>query len=272
VRKTGNRTAETGKLIAAQVGKLDFVSLVTFCSDRDMKKLTAFLAVVVAMAGFVFGQDEEEKKPPVTISQALKVGEEGLTEFTGLSEVGQDQAAEYYATAKRITTEQELGQKNLQLVLDLQNWRDVISACRRSPMLIGFITNNGGTMSGHQARRDAVAVEDFLAEISKSLPFPDAHGDAKAGNVIDRTIALIKNLHAPREQKAELSDRVKSAVEVWTNLKHMLDEIPDADAKKIAFFATDPVSWWLMTKEEGEKYDALRSKELGAGSKLKTEN
>lgn len=238
-----------------------------------MKKLTACLAVVVAMAGFIFGQDEEEKKPPVTISQALKVGEEGLTEFTGLSEVGQDQAAEYYATAKRITTEQELGQKNLQLVLDLESWRNVISACRRSPMLIGFITNNGGTMSGHQARRDAVAVEDFLAEISKSLPFPDAHGDAKAGNVIDRTIALIKNLRAPeRQQKADLAERVKSAVENWTNLKDMINEIPAEDAKKIAFFATDPVSWWLMTKEEGEKYDALRSKELGAGSKLKTEN
>jgi len=114
-------------------------------------------------------------------------------------------------------------------------------------------------MSGHQARRDAVAVEDFLAELSKSLPFPDAHGDAKADNVIDRTIGLIKNLRAPeRQQKADLAERVKSAVEDWTNLKHMIDEIPAADAKKIAFFATDPVTWWLMTKEDGEKYDQFR--------------
>ena len=225
-----------------------------------MKKLTAFLVpVVVAVTGFVFAQDDEEKKEPVTISQALKVGEEGLTEVTGTSEVGQDQAAEFYAAAKRITTEQELGQKNLQSVLDLENWRSVISACRKSCMAIGFITNGGGTMSGHQARRDAVAVEDFLAELSKSLPFPDAHGDAKADNVIDRTIGLIKNLRAPeRQQKADLAERVKSAVEDWTNLKHMIDEIPAADAKKIAFFATDPVTWWLMTKEDGEKYDQFR--------------
>ena len=39
----------------------------------------------------------------------------------------------------------------------------------------------------------------------------------------------------------------------------MADQIPADDAKKIAFFAIDPVSWWLMTKEDGEKYDKFRS-------------
>ena len=224
-----------------------------------MKELTVSLAVVVVMAGSVVAQDADEKKEPVTMAQALKIGEEGLTEYTGLSEVGQDQAAELYASAKRITTEQALGQKNLQLVIDLESWREVISRCRKSCMSIGYITNGGGTMSGHQATRDAVAVEDFLAELSKSLPLPDANGDAKAGNVIDRTIALIKNLKAPREQKSELAERVKGGIEDWTNLKHMLEGIPADDAKKIAFFATDPVSWWLMTKEDGEKYDKFRA-------------
>src|SRR6266481_6914932 len=149
------------------------------------------LLLLITTAGSGFAQDPDEKKEPVTVSQALKVGEEGLTEYTGLSEVGQDQAADLYASAKRITTEQALGQKNLQLVIDLENWREVISKCRKSCMSIGYITNGGGTMSGHQATRDCVAVEDFLAEFSKSLPLPDANGDAKAGNVIDRTIALI---------------------------------------------------------------------------------
>src|SRR5262249_41087943 len=146
-----------------------------------MKTTSLFpLLSVVAVCGSVFAQDADEKKGPVTISQAMKIGEEGLTEYTGLSEVGQDEAAELYATAKRITTEQALGQKNLQLVIDLQGWREVISRCRTSCMSLGFITNNGGTMSGHQARRDSVAVEDFLSEMSKSLPFPDGKGDPKA--------------------------------------------------------------------------------------------
>jgi hypothetical protein len=217
------------------------------------------LLSVVALSGSVLAQDADEKKEPVTISQALKIGEEGLTEYTGLSEVGQDEAAELYATAKRITTEQALGQKNLQLVIDLQSWREVISGCRRSCTSLGFITNNGGTMSGHQARRDSVAVEDFLAEMSKNLPLPEAKGDPKALEVIDRTIALIKKLKADRNQKSELAERVKSAIEDWTRLKEMVEQIPAEDARKIAFFATDPVSWWLMTKEDGEKYDKFRS-------------
>ena len=223
-----------------------------------MKNLTACLAVIITIAGAVFAQDADEKEP-LTIPQVLKLGEEGLTEYTGLSEVGQDQAAELYAAAKRITTEQALGQKNLKLVIDLESWRNVISTCRRSCMSIGYITNGGGTMSGHQATRDSAAVEDFLAEMSRSLPFANAKGDPNADKVIDHTIALIKNLRAPREQKSDLAERVKSATENWTQLKYMIDEISADDAKKIAFFATDPVSWWLMKKEDGEKYDKFRS-------------
>jgi hypothetical protein len=217
------------------------------------------LLLLITTAGSGFAQDADEKKEPVTVSQAVKLGEEGLTEYTGLSEVGQDQAAEIYAAAKRITTEQALGQKNLQLVIDLDGWRRVIAKCRRSCMSMGFITNNGGTMSGHQARRDSVAVEDFLAEMSKTLPLPEAKGDPKALEVIDRTIALIKKLKADRNQKNELAERVKSATESWTNLRGMIAEIPAENAKKIAYFATDPVSWWLMNKEDGEKYDKFRS-------------
>src|SRR5207244_10323964 len=152
--------------------------------------------------------------------------EERQKEHTCLREGGQDQAARLYAAAKRITTEQALGQKNLKLVIDLESWRNVISACRRSCMSIGYITNGGGTMSGHQATRDSAAVEDFLAETSKSLPFPDAKGDPNADKVIDRTIALIKNLHASREQKSDPAERVKNATESWTQVKHMIDEIP----------------------------------------------
>ena len=224
-----------------------------------MKSITIISLFGLCVTGSVFAQDADEKKEPLTISQALKLGEEGLTEYTGLSEVGQDRAAEFYATAKRITTDLALGEKNLQLVLDLDSWRNVILACRTSCMSIGYITNGGGTMSGHQAKRDSAAVEDFLAEMSKSLPFPDAKGDPNANKVVDRTIALIKSLRAPREQKSDLAERAKSATESWTHLKHMIDEIPADEAKKIAFFATDPVSWWVMTKEEGEKYDKFRA-------------
>ena len=221
------------------------------------------LVSVIAMSGSVFAQDADEKKEPVTISQALKLGEEGLTEHTGLSEVGQDEAAELYATAKRITTEQALGQKNVQLVIDLDSWREVISACRRSIDSLAYIINGGGTMYSHGQRRDVSAVENFLAEMSKSLPFPDGKGDPKAAEVIDRTIALIKSLRAPRDQRSQLSERVKSATESWTNLKHVIEEIPAEDAKKIVSFATGGVSGWLLNdNDEGKKFEAFRSEKL----------
>jgi hypothetical protein len=221
------------------------------------------LVSVIAMSGSVFAQDADEKKESVTISQALKLGEEGLTEYTGLSEVGQDEAAELYATAKRMTTEQALGQKNLQLVLDLDSWREVTSACRRSIDSLAYLINGGGTMYSHGQRRDVSAVENFLAEMSKSLPFPDGKGDPKAAEVIDRTIALIKNLRVSRDQRSQLTERAKSATESWTNLKHMIEEIPAEDAKKIVSFATGGVSGWLLNdNDEGKKFEAFRSEKL----------
>jgi hypothetical protein len=225
-----------------------------------MKELVVSVAVFMVMSGSVFAQEESEKKEPLTISQALKLGEDKLTEYTGLSEVGQDEAAELYATARRLTTEQELGQKNLQLVLDLQSWREVISACRRSIYSLAYIINGGGTMYSHGERRDCSAVEDFLSALSKSLPFADAKGDEKATSVIDHTISVIRNLRAPRDQKSELSEEVKRAVEHWTELKHEIAEIPAEDSSKVVTFATDGVSGWLMNDDEnGKKLEAFRA-------------
>lgn len=143
--------------------------------DRDnMKELTVSLVVVVVMAGFVFGQDANKSQEPVTVSKALELGEEGLTQYTGLSEVRQDEAAEYYATAKRLTTEQALGQKSVQLVIDLQNWREAISACRKSIDSMAYVVNGGGTMYSHGQRRDVSAVESFSPNSRKICRCPTA--------------------------------------------------------------------------------------------------
>lgn len=223
-----------------------------------MKTVLSLICGATVMTGLVFAQDASKSQEPVTVAQALKLGEEGLTEYTGLSEVGQDEAAEYFAAATRLTTEQELGQKNLQLVLDLQNWRELITACRRSIDSLAYTVNGGGTMYSHGERRDVSPVEKFLVDFSKSLPLPDGKGDPNADKVMDRTIALVKSLRAP-ERKGELAERVKRAVESFTNLKQMIDGIPAADAKKIAAFATDGVSGWLLDDSaEGKKFEQFR--------------
>lgn len=226
--------------------------------ERGMKTVFCLICVATITAGLVLGQDANKSQEPVTVAQALKLGEEGLTAYTGLSEVGQDEAAEYFAAATRLTTEQALGEKNLQLVLDLQTWRELITACRRSIDSMAYTVNGGGTMYSHGERRDVSSVEKFLADFSKRLPLPDGKGDPSADKVIDRTIALIKSLRAP-ERKSELAERVKSATESFTNLRHMVDGIPAEDAKKIAMFATDGVSGWLLDDNaEGKKFEQFR--------------
>jgi hypothetical protein len=222
-------------------------------------------AATFALAShFANAQDADKKEEPLTISEVLKLNEEGLAQYTGYSEGGLDDAANLHATAKRIETENALAQKNLRLVTSLNDWREVISKCRGSCYSLAYTINGGGTMYVHGEKRDCAAVEDFLAELSKSLPLPESKGDAKAGKVIDETILVIKNLKSrddlgDKKSKRALADEIKGVIEHWTSLKYMIAEIPAEDAKEIAAFATDPVSWWLMRKEDGEKYEKLRS-------------
>src|SRR5947209_256684 len=225
-----------------------------------MKKRTACLAAVFAVAGFVVAQDQDEKKEPVTISKALAVGEEGITQYTGLSEVGQDEAAELFAAATRLTTEQTLGQKDLKLVLELENWRNLLSACRRSIDSLAYFVNGGGTMYSHGERREVSAVETFLAEFSKGLPIPDGKGDLNADKVIDRTIALLKSLKATGDSKHDISEGVKNATAKFADLKTSVGGIPPDQAKKLVMFATDGISGWLLDDDnaEAKKFDKLR--------------
>lgn len=223
-----------------------------------MKAITMVLLCGFCVNRSLFAQAGNEKNEPLPMSQALKLGEEGLLEYTGTSEIGQDRAAEFYATAKRITTERTLGQKDLRLVLDLQDWRQSISDCRKSCYPLAYIVNGGGTMYTHGERRDCSAVEDFLAELSKTLPFAEAKGDPKADTVIDHTIGLIKNLRASKEQKSQLADAVKRATESFANLKNLVDEIPAEQAKKIVDFATDSISW-VLSEQDGNKFEKFKS-------------
>src|SRR5690349_1573354 len=56
-----------------------------FTIRHKMKRLTACLGLMIAMTVSVFAQAGNEKNEPLPLSQALKLGEEGLTEYTGLS-------------------------------------------------------------------------------------------------------------------------------------------------------------------------------------------
>ncbi len=231
---------------------------------NSVRRIFVVVAAFFLVSHFANAQEVDKREAPLPISEALKLDEEGLTEYTGGSEGGQDDAAYLHASAKRITTESALAQKNLRLVVDLQSWRELISKCRRSIYSLAYTINGGGTMYSHGEKRDCAAVEDFLAEFSKSLPLPEGKGDAKAAKMIDDTILVIKNLKSRGRQgdktsKRSLADEIKSVIDDWTGLKNMIADIPAEDARKITACATDPVSAWLMSDADAEKYEKSRS-------------
>jgi len=211
----------------------------------------------ILISQFIAAQDDHGKKDPLTLSTALKLGPDKLTTYTDESEAGQDHAAELYATAKRVQTEQALAQRNLQLVVDLQEWRQAISECRKDAFLLASIINGGGTLYSHGANRDGVALENFLGALAKRLPLAEGKGDPKATKVIDDTIALIKNLKPDRgdaesdnQAKADLAGEVKRVTEFLTNFKYLIEQIPAEEAKRIANFAVGTTGW---LKEDAEK-------------------
>ncbi|MGH8048358.1 MAG: hypothetical protein ACREKL_14035 [Chthoniobacterales bacterium] len=187
----------------------------------------------------------------MTSAEVLKLGLDGLLNASDPSEAGQDHAAWLYATARRLETENALAQKNLELVLALDDWRDVLGKCRRGSCELACIVNGGGTMYSHGEARDCAPVEDFLAVLAKQLPLADGKGSAKATAKIEAAIAFLKKLKlydsgdaaADKEAATRLDDERDRIIEQWENLKYMVSDIPAKQADKIAAFADDSLSW-----------------------------
>ena len=219
---------------------------------HSLKYLTG-LAVSISLTTIIplHAADVSDKSAPITATQALKLGVEGLTEFTGPSEVGQDEAARLYATARRLETEQSLAKKNLKLVTELDEWRSLLDICRGRCFDLAYIINGGGTMYTHGHARDCAEVEDFLATLAKRLPLAEGKGDKKASKQINDAIVFMKKLKpyssgdakADKESRDQFNNQIKEAEEHWTSLRYAIEAVPAEDAKMIAAFANDALSW-----------------------------
>jgi hypothetical protein len=223
------------------------------CQPREkfaMMRLPACLMAALTFSPLAMAQDAE-KKPPLTVAIALKLGVEGLTSYTNPSEAGQDQAARLYAAARRLKTENALAQEDLAQVPVLDSYRDVLSKCRVGSCELAYIVNGGGTMYHHGEARDCASVEDFLVDVAKQLPFGEGKGSAKATAKIDAAIAFLKTLKtydsgeadANKEAAANLDAERDRVIEHWQDLKYYIAEIPAREADRIAAFAEDSLGW-----------------------------
>ncbi|MEI6536387.1 MAG: hypothetical protein WCN98_13660 [Verrucomicrobiaceae bacterium] len=225
---------------------------------KTKTKLAVFCGIVTAFSvgHSVRARDAGQNNAPLTMAQALKLGVEDLTKYTDQSEAGQDNAAQLYATARRIETEGTLAKRDLRQVIELGHWRTVLAKCRNGSCNAAYIVNGGGTMYSHAANRNGAALEDFLADLAKRLPLKKGKGDSKAEKEIDETLAFLKKLkpfvsgdaQSDKNAKDELTAKVKELEEHWTELKAMIHEVPAEDAGKIVAIATDSMAW---LKEDG---------------------
>lgn len=196
-------------------------------------------------------QEPAAKRSPLTLPLALKLGPDEITQYTDPSEAGQDRAARLYAEARRIETEHALAERDVALVIELDDWRRVLARCRNGSCSLAYLVNGGGTMYSHAAARNCASLEDFLSQLAPRLPFSKGKGDAKAAKQIEAAIAFVKKLKLPgagrdkeaRESHAALAAEVKRNVESWIELKGMVEEITAAEAVKMVRFAGDSLSW-----------------------------
>lgn len=217
------------------------------------------LAATMATATLpLAANDDGQATKPVTMKRALELGPEKLAEATNSSEGGQDWAATLYALAKRIEAEKALAEKDLELVMQLDSWREVIGPCRQSAFNLGYVINRGGTRYSHEGTRDAAKLEDFLGRLARKLPLPEGKGDGKALRRIDETIATLAklkvvdlgdakaNAEAAKELKEEIND-AKSALE---SLKSRIEGLPPAVALEVATFSCETLRTLIREQDQ----------------------
>lgn len=160
-----------------------------------MKKLIA--SVFLTSFSVVFAAEGEVK--PVTIEQALKLGPEKLTSLVGGSEVGQDMACQWYATAKRLETENRLAKRDLRDVVELNEWRRVLSEVIDGFCNMAYGINGGGTMYTHMEARNDATLENFLADFSKLPRGENGKEDGLAGERLTKLGQFVAHLEIPEE-------------------------------------------------------------------------
>jgi hypothetical protein len=212
---------------------------------------TKLRLTLIALACPLLALAQDDSIKPVTAAQALKLGAEKLAteHMKDESEAGQDEAAQLYATALRLKTENALAKKDLRDVDTLAHMRETLSNCRESSIdLAGFI-NGGGSMFGHASARDCAAVEIFLSEIVE-LGFPPAAGEgsSKARKAVDQHIAFLKKLKPgeaanDKEMLAEFNKYRQEGMQAWENLGYLLDGLSQETADAFVEFALDTTEW-----------------------------
>jgi hypothetical protein len=194
-----------------------------------------FVLAVLMMGGLRLWS-QEEVAPAISMEEALKLGVEGIaTKLKDESEAGLDSAAYFYATAKRLQTEQALGAKDLRLVSDLESLRVAAGVWLDAWYGGMYHVSGGGTMWGHLQTRCLAELEDTLAELAKRMPLKPGNATAETltrWGKLEKAIAKAKVFEeADAEMKAMWKTHQKVMHEKWERLNYEFQALDDADVQ-----------------------------------------
>lgn len=188
---------------------------------------------------------------PLSQAEVLKMSVDDLAQALGDgSEAGQDRAARLVATAKRLETEGRLAKEDVTRVLRLDDWRTALGGWQDLQLEVRAREAGGGTMWGHLAARDDLALEDFLATHAAALSAPtpeqvkpveiDFLGPAKQR--LDAAEKLIEELGMPGFDREELEQKLSNA---QGTLSWLLGTVGDDKSR-------DATVQWLAALSAGE--------------------
>lgn len=192
--------------------------------------------LAVLMIGGVKVWSQEAVAPMISMEEALKLGVEGIaTKLKDGSEAGLDSAAYFYATAKRLQTEQALGAKDLRLVGDLESLRNATGEWLDAWYEGMYHVAGGGTMWGHLQTRCLAELEDTLAELAKRMPLKPGNATAETltrWGKLEKAIERAKVFpEADAEMKAMWKTHQKVMHEKWERLNYEFQALDDADVQ-----------------------------------------
>jgi hypothetical protein len=213
------------------------------------------ILLLLALSAGAYAQDDEKAGFSMPCDQVVKLGLEKFSKAYGdrtqdFSTAGQKQAFEYYVNCKhpaddalsaKLLTEDK--QKQIATV------RDELNKYGEAVWTLRYAEEGGGTMWGLIAANAYADREDFMATFIKTLAAPAARHSLRARRMVKLKLTRIQRwLSSPKRKpftenldpndvvsnKKLYQDTMKEAQDALTQLRSILDTLPDLAAERLA--------------------------------------
>ena len=185
----------------------------------------------------------------MSATAVLKYTPDKLAQKLGnVSEAGEDDAAQLWASAKRLETEAILGKTSVQAVRRLNYWRKVLNQWEDRKLEARGIESGGGSMWSHLSQRNDAWIEKMLAkhmvELSKER---EDQGKAFTIDLLKPINAIIdtglKEFDDDQQDVKNHAKQLKLQLEdTFGNLQYLIRSLPEGKARAAVIEMVKPSS------------------------------